>query len=70
MAMKNLNTRIDDRLLDRARALIVPLRDEPALLAQGRVTLSTVVRYALVLGLDQLEQAHHKGPAGSSLRRR
>jgi hypothetical protein len=68
--MRNLNTRVEDRLLDRARALIVPLRDEPALLAQGNVTVSTVVRYALLLGIEKLEQAQQEKPTGSSLGRR
>ena len=51
-------------LVDRAAALVPILADLPELRAGGVVNRATVVRLALLYGLDRVEADH--GPAGGS----
>jgi hypothetical protein len=58
--------RLPINVLDRARALVPRLRRSRELRDLGRLTLTTVVRMALVRGLEVLEQQYPEPTPGEA----
>lgn len=57
MANNQLSLRLTDEILERAEALLPHLESDPALnAATAQVTRTTVLRYALLRGLAELER--------------
>lgn len=71
MAKQNLNTRVDDEIIERADALIEPVKqdEEFRLQAFGTVNRSAVIRLALLVGIESLEEKYGLRRGGGSARR-
>lgn len=55
MARKLTSIKLDEELLERSEALVPFVKSMPAVAAGGEVTRSTVIRLALMRGLESLE---------------
>ena len=57
---KALNLKVDKEIIERAEALIPRLKADPELSALGRISVSSIIRLAILRGIEVLEKQYNE----------